>query len=55
MGCGRRAGGDAGPYGGLHEVRWAGDRTGRPYEGLQEVRGRAAALHQGSFLQRSSV
>ena len=37
MGCGRRAVGDAGPYGGLQEARWAGDRKGRPYERLQEV------------------
>ena len=33
-GCVGRAVGDAGPYGGLQGVQWAGDRKGRPYESV---------------------
>ena len=37
MGCGRRATARVAPTKGLHGGQWAGDRKGRPYEGLQEV------------------
>ena len=76
-GCGRRAVGDAGPYGGykgcdgratarvaptkrLQGVRYKIGGRGRtpPLRRVTRsdcVRGWAASLHQGSFLQRSSV
>ena len=55
--CGVRAVGDAGPYGGTRGAT-GGRPQGSPLRRVTRsdcVRGRAAALHQGSFLQRSSV
>ena len=57
-GCGRRADVGIGPYGGLQGGAMGGRPQGSPLRRVTRsacVRGRAAALHQGSFLQRSSV
>ncbi len=57
-GCGVRAVGDAGPYGSVTRGAMGGRPQGSPLRRVTRsdcVRGRAAALHQGSFLQRSSV
>ena len=58
MECGRRADVGIGPYESVARGAMGGRPQGSPLRRVTRsacVRGRAAALHQGSFLQRSSV